>query len=191
MISTLSGIFLHYRLDDSTGMKMTLTIRTATPSDAALLNEMGYASYRAQFEHLWESREELENYLHDQYSISAIQKSLHDPADRWLIAAADGPVGFAKLHWQSAVPAEELTGALLSKIYLLPDRVGQGYGEALFKTAIAEAKERGETFLWLEVLENNPRARKFYQSHGMRHIKDVVFSSATQSSTVHILGMGV
>ncbi len=170
---------------------MTLTIRNATPNDAALLNRIGYVSYRAQFEHLWQSREELESYLQHQYSISAIEKSLQDPADHWLIAATDQPIGFAKLNWQSALPAESLSGALLSKIYLLPDQVGKKYGETLFRAVIEEVKERGETFLWLEVLKNNPRARKFYESLGMRHIKDVLFTSATQSSKVHILGMGV
>jgi ribosomal protein S18 acetylase RimI-like enzyme len=97
----------------------------------------------------------------------------------------------AKLNWQSTLPAEGLSGALLSKIYFLPDSVGKKYGETLFRAVIDEVRERGETFLWLEVLENNPRARKFYESLGMRHIQDVLFTSATQSSKVHILGMGV
>lgn len=168
-----------------------LTIRAATSEDTALLNRMGYLSYRAQFEQLWQSGDELESYLHGQYSIPTIQKSLQDPADLWLIATAGRPVGFAKLNWQRALPDMDLSGALLSKIYLLPDRVGKKYGAMLFEAVIAEVKKRGETFLWLEVLENNPRARKFYESQGMRHIKDVLFTSATQSSKVHIMGMAV
>lgn len=170
---------------------MTLTIRAANTHDVKLLSQIGYISYRAHFAHLWESSSELASYLEKQYSWLAIQNSLKCPKDHWLIAATDTAVGFAKLSWQSKIPEENISGALLSKIYLLPDQVGKKYGEALFEAVLEAVKARGITFLWLEVLENNPRARQFYESFGMKHIKDVVFESTTQSSVVHILGMEI
>ncbi len=115
---------------------MKLTIRTADIYDAELLSEMGYASYRAHFEHLWQSWAELEDYLQDQYAVSVIENSLTDSAYHWMIAATDKPVGFTKLIWQSLIPEENISGALLSKIYLLPDQIGKKYGEALLKAAI-------------------------------------------------------
>lgn len=45
-----------------------LKIRTARAEDAALLNEMGNASYRHHFAHLWHNADELACYLQQEYS---------------------------------------------------------------------------------------------------------------------------
>ena len=51
-------------------------------------------------------------------------------------------------------------------IYLLPDYWGKGYGKELLKNVLDELKFQGfsEVFLW--VLEENSRARRFYESYG-------------------------
>ena len=48
-----------------------LTIRTAHREDAPLLSEMGNASYRHHFAHLWHSASELAHFLQQEYSLSA------------------------------------------------------------------------------------------------------------------------
>ncbi|MBQ6142897.1 MAG: GNAT family N-acetyltransferase [Clostridia bacterium] len=49
-------------------------------------------------------------------------------------------------------------------IYLLPEYVGKSYGKKLFKATLNELTELGykDVFLW--VLEENVRARRFYES---------------------------
>ncbi|MDD4074729.1 MAG: GNAT family N-acetyltransferase [Eubacteriales bacterium] len=56
-------------------------------------------------------------------------------------------------------------GEIIS-VYLLPDAMRKGYGTALLKAAIDELKKRGyrDVFLW--VLEENLRARSFYEKLG-------------------------
>ncbi len=51
-------------------------------------------------------------------------------------------------------------------IYFLPDYIGKGYGGVLLKTVLDELKKQGfsEVFLW--VLEENIRARRFYEKYG-------------------------
>jgi hypothetical protein len=39
------------------------------------------------------------------------------------------------------------------------------------------------------VLGDNVRARKFYEAFGMQHIKDIPFITASQQSTLQIMGM--
>ena len=73
-----------------------LKIRTARAEDAALLNEMGNASYRHHFAHLWHNADELACYLQQEYSLASLQRSLTDSQCCWLIAEAPHPVGFAK-----------------------------------------------------------------------------------------------
>ncbi|HEL0658056.1 TPA: GNAT family N-acetyltransferase [Streptococcus equi subsp. zooepidemicus] len=57
------------------------------------------------------------------------------------------------------------SGEVIS-IYLLPKYMGKGYGSKLLNFVMNEIKEQGfkEVFLW--VLEDNHRARKFYENYG-------------------------
>lgn len=51
-------------------------------------------------------------------------------------------------------------------IYFLPEYMGKGYGKELLRVAIRQLKKLGfqEIFLW--VLEDNLRARRFYEKEG-------------------------
>lgn len=56
-------------------------------------------------------------------------------------------------------------GEIIS-IYLLPDYMGKGYGKTLLKSAISELKMQGFENIFLWVLEENIRARHFYEKSG-------------------------
>lgn len=51
-------------------------------------------------------------------------------------------------------------------IYLLPNYFGRGYGEALLKGAVDVLKQQGHRHIYLWVLRENDRARRFYEKHG-------------------------
>ena len=40
-------------------------------------------------------------------------------------------------------------------------------------------------------LDANPQARRFYERQGFQHLRDTVFSTASQQSTLHILGKAI
>lgn len=61
----------------------------------------------------------------------------------------------------------------------------------MFERFIAIAQNRGKKYLWLEVLEQNERAYRFYEKQGMLHVKDTVLSTASQQSTLKIMGMPI
>lgn len=48
-----------------------------------------------------------------------------------------------------------------------------------------------EKILWLEVLEQNERARKFYDKQGMQFIKAIAFETASQRSILKIMGISL
>ena len=164
-----------------------LTIRTAHREDAPLLSEMGNASYRHHFAHLWHSASELAHFLQQEYSLPALHRSLADERSCWLIAEARHPVGFAKYSCHQPMASDGPRGTLLHKLYLLPTETGHGYGEQIFSAVEARAQAAGDDWLWLEVLASKPGARRFYERSGMQYVKDSVFRSATQTSTLHIL----
>jgi hypothetical protein len=41
------------------------------------------------------------------------------------------------------------------------------------------------------VLQGNEGARRFYESWGMRHLRDEVFSTPEQTSVLHVYGMAI
>lgn len=51
-------------------------------------------------------------------------------------------------------------------IYLLPDFMGKGYGKRLFEEVLRELEEMGFRDIFLWVLEENTKAREFYERQG-------------------------
>ncbi|EIZ2109980.1 GNAT family N-acetyltransferase [Salmonella enterica] len=168
-----------------------LTIRKAGPDDAVLLSKMGYSSYTHHFSHLWHEHDELQAFLSQEYSLPVLQQSLQSNAGSWFIAQDTNPAGFARVSWHCSVGEDGPAGTLLHKLYFLPGETGKGYGERLFAEIVSMAQRRGETFFWLEVLDVNPQAYRFYIRQGLVHIGDTIFSTATQRNTLHILGMNI
>jgi len=56
-------------------------------------------------------------------------------------------------------------GEIIS-IYLLPDYIGKGYGKILMEATLSELKKQGYENVFLWVLEENNRARIFYEKFG-------------------------
>ena len=164
-----------------------LHIRRATLDDIPLLQHMAITSYRHHLAHLWKNPDELAHFLTEEYGEAALQRSLSTANCVWLIASAGEPVGFAKYTRQQRIESDNIIGTLLHKLYLMPGETGKNYGEQIFSEVSGQAKASEETHLWLEVLADNPRARRFYQRLGMKHIKDITFTTATQTSTLNIL----
>jgi len=168
---------------------MAFTIRNARPDDVSLLHQLGRMTYSAHFKHMWVSEAEMDAFISKEYGISELVSSLADPAESWLIAETDRPVGFAKLKWNAPVPDSGISGAQLCKLYLDPQETGKNYGRQIFESIISTSRDKREGYLWLEVMGANARARKFYEAFGMQHIKDIPFITASQQSVVQILGM--
>lgn len=62
-----------------------------------------------------------------------------------------------------------ITGNFLSKIYVHPDKRGQGLGKAMLQYCAAEMRARGEKILWLTVNRDNQESIAFYESQGLRN----------------------
>ncbi|MBR4579967.1 MAG: GNAT family N-acetyltransferase [Lachnospiraceae bacterium] len=62
-------------------------------------------------------------------------------------------------------------GEIIS-IYFLPEYWGKGYGRKLFEAVLNELKKQGFKTVYLWVLEDNKRARRFYESLGLKCTTD-------------------
>ena len=87
-----------------------------------------------------------------------------DPAFAALIAeTAEGvPIGYA-LFWQSYVTETEMTGGLLSDLYVVPAWRRQGVARALLAAAARASADAGGEFLVWAVDADNNQAREFYR----------------------------
>ncbi|NIF48573.1 GNAT family N-acetyltransferase [Enterobacter sp. Ap-1006] len=170
---------------------MSMKIRKARLEDVPLLAKLGSESYRHHFERHWVSAEELQAFIEEEYAPQTLAESLACPEVSWFIAEVEKPVGFAKISWNLPVPEHSFSGALLNKLYLAPGETGKNYGKLIFEEMLRLARRREQHYLWLQVLEGNEGARRFYEAQGMRHLTNETFSSATQASTLYILGRSI
>lgn len=72
-----------------------------------------------------------------------------------------GTASFCKSRWEKYSDYGEIVS-----LYFLPDYIGKGYGKLLLNKCIEELKQCGFSKVLLWVLEDNHRARKFYEKNG-------------------------
>lgn len=60
------------------------------------------------------------------------------------------------------------SGEIIS-LYLLPEFIGKGYGKQLMEVLLLELQKQGYQEVYLWVLEENLRARRFYEKMGFVH----------------------
>ena len=77
-----------------------------------------------------------------------------------------GTTGFGK----SRMIEMEGFGEIVS-LYFLPQYMGKGYGRQLLLAAVRELKKMGYDKVYLWVLEENQRARRFYEKYGFMQTK--------------------
>ncbi len=95
------------------------------------------------------------------------------PGVRTLIALENGKYAGTASFAASRFPEYAGSGEVIS-LYLLPKYAGRGYGRALLGSALDGLAAMGyaEAFLW--VLEDNMRARHFYENAGFTLAADVL-----------------
>ncbi|MFW0753945.1 GNAT family N-acetyltransferase [Pseudomonas sp. H11T01] len=158
-----------------------INIREATNADLNALREIGCETYREHFSAIW-SPAGMQGFLNQDFSPSALGKSLESPASHWWLVASDDSgrvVGFSKVNWSTPAPLTGEMGVELQKIYFLKSDAGRGYGKQLLRFICDRAIEHGERLLWLDVLKTNANARRFYESFGLREVGEIPFKTDT------------
>ncbi|WP_265522154.1 GNAT family N-acetyltransferase [Oerskovia flava] len=141
-----------------------VTIRTATPRDAAVIAQVHIASWRGAYAGI----------VPDEYlaSLDVDQreelwaKILSGGEGSLWVAEADGrALGFANLGPSRDEDAED--GDLeIYAIYLDPEAWGRGVARDLMRTMLGEVPPGTPVSLW--VLADNERAKHFYRRHGFQ-----------------------
>jgi ribosomal protein S18 acetylase RimI-like enzyme len=106
----------------------------------------------------------VERFLEEFYDADAFRRLIDDDAALLAVATADAVRGFV-----AARPDDDATDAYhLTRLYVEPDRWGEGIGRRLLRWAEDRAAANGAGRLTLGVMAANDRAMGFYEAAGYR-----------------------
>lgn len=166
--------------------------REASSDDIPALVKLGRETSRRWFADVYTS-EELSAFLERDFRDDVLAAHIRSPElHTYLIHEwQNKPVGFARINWGKPIPMTDETGAELQKIYYLDGHTGKGLGRELMAAVIEVVAGRGESNLWLDVLNNNPRAGSFYKKLGFDLIGDKPFATGRGEIGLQVMRMRV
>ena len=137
-----------------------MLVRPARREDAAAIADVHVRTWQAAYEHVFgaERLARIGDGRRAQWD-----EWLADPQSGWQVFVAEEAArvfGFASVGESRDEPGK---GELFA-IYVLPEAWGSGAGSALMTTALEALCSYSSATLW--VLEDNPRARRFYEREG-------------------------
>lgn len=156
---------------------MTITLRPATPEDAAALAELGRRAFIAKFADLY-TEADLSAFLDSAHTEAVVSAELAKPAMRIQLAERDGEMAaFCKLVMACGWPehARGTCAIELKQLYADPAMIGGGIGAQLMDWAVAAARAAGADEIQLSVFSENADAQRFYARHGFTKIADIHF----------------
>jgi GNAT superfamily N-acetyltransferase len=149
---------------------VTVTVRAATPADAALI--FGFVRALADYERLLDQVEATE---------ADIARDLFGPAPRAFcdIAESEGaPVGFA-LWFYNYSTFRGRHGLYLEDLFVVPEARGKGAGKALLRRLAQRCLDEGLARLEWAVLDWNAPSIAFYDSLGADALDDWIVRRLT------------
>jgi ribosomal protein S18 acetylase RimI-like enzyme len=157
------------------------TLRRACAADAAVLAELGTATFVETFGHLY-TAEDLQAFLDESHSVEAYATALANPHYALWLAEQDGrALGYAQAG-RCGLPHADVRpeDGEIKRLYLRADAQNSGCGRALMDTALAWLLRDGPRTLWLSVWSENLGAQRFYARYGFTFVDEYHFIVGAQ-----------
>lgn len=168
-------------------------VRTAVPSDATALSELGAETFRETFDDS-NTPEDMARYLAESFFPAQQAAEIADSQSVVLVAehhTPSGPtalVGYAQLRaGEVPVDVQGPNPLELKRLYVLRAWHGRGVAQALMQVCLDTALARGCRTLWLGVWEHNGRAQAFYAKYGFVRVGQHEFVLGTDVQTDWLL----
>ena len=161
--------------------KLSVTLRLATPGDAAKLARFAEMTFRESYASQ-NTVADMNAYVDATFQPEGIARELDDPSNTFIIAQTpDQVVGYAKLRRGKSVSCVSADPAAeLERIYVHPDLAGKGVGKRLLARSLDIVRAEAAACLWLGVWEHNQRAIEFYISQGFVDVGSHYFRLGSQ-----------
>jgi ribosomal protein S18 acetylase RimI-like enzyme len=155
---------------------MSITIRPATERDLPAIASFARWTYEKAFGDGF-SPEDLAHHLNHRLS----DRYFRDAAarDRFFIADVDGQMAGYVQFGPGDGKTKESPHRQIVRLYVHPDRQGQGIGSALMDAALADKSMASADAIYLDVWDRNDGARRLYERFGFEVIGGHNFTTAT------------
>jgi ribosomal protein S18 acetylase RimI-like enzyme len=152
-----------------------IVYRRAISADASALAAFAARTFTETFGHLYPP-EDLAAFLAAKYGADIQAREIAEPETTYTLALrCDEIVGYCQLGAYELPIACEDRPLEIHRLYVDASVKGAGVARALMDDALAQARARGATSLWLSVWENNARAQAFYRRYGFEHVGEHKF----------------
>lgn len=162
----------------------TITIRIATPADAATIADLSRQTFYDAFA-ADNTPENMDKFMNEQFTREKLMAEVSDPASIFLLASiGDEVVGYARLR-ESSNPPElgSLPAIEIARIYAVTTTIRKGVGSTLMQRCLTIAQEKQRSVIWLGVWEHNKRAIDFYTKWGFQKFSEHIFEVGDDPQT--------
>jgi diamine N-acetyltransferase len=148
----------------------SLALSAVQPEDQPVLYELMDEVYRSGYRYIWEDQGDW--YVNLIYNRHTLHKELKKSTSHYFfVEVADRKIGILKYDFPFSPKEIEIPNAMkLHRLYLHPDVHGKGIAKILIDHCEKVAIENGLEAIWLEAMECQMQARKFYEKVGFREI---------------------
>jgi diamine N-acetyltransferase len=153
-----------------------ITIRIATPADAAMIADLSRQTFYDAFA-ADNTPENMAKFMNEQFTREKLMAEVVDPASIFLLAIIDNEVvGYARIRESSnSLELDNQPAIEIARIYAVTTTIGKGVGSALMQRCLTIAQEKQCSVVWLGVWEHNKRAIDFYTKWGFHKFSEHIF----------------
>lgn len=146
----------------------TLQLKALETHDQAELLTLMQTIYPPVYGHLWEDGSL--KYLKKIYGESNFQQELSEGATHYLrVYVEEVPSGVLRvIHSRKCPDFPERSAMKLQRIFLHPETHGKGIGKKIMDWVVDQAKQEGKDLLWLECMDTQQQALRFYEKMGFQ-----------------------
>jgi ribosomal protein S18 acetylase RimI-like enzyme len=160
-----------------------ITIRLATPADAAALAEIAERTFRDTFA-AHNDPADLESYVRKAYGEAQQRREL-ESGNIALLLERDGElIAYTQMLPRPASPHGDFE---IARFYVDKNHHGRGIAQTLMQAAYDTARALGGTTIWLGVWEHNPRAIAFYAKCGFVDVGSQPFLVGSDLQTDRVM----
>lgn len=142
-----------------------MNLRRAIKEDAKKIAEISREAFAKAFR-TEENADEVDGYL-SELDTEYFQKSMESITCRFIVLSElDELIGFAQMIKKTPPTATSHSWLKLERLYLVPESIGTGAGKLMMDGFFEMVSEESIDYAWLEVLNSNERAVRFYERLG-------------------------
>lgn len=170
-------------------MENSIKVRDILVSEYNILADLGRKTYQKQFASNWHEGD-LEKFLDASFNPKKLKSELKENTKfkHFFVYQDDFILGYASLKLYRFLPGiKEADSSLIEKIYLNDNAVGKGVGSILMNHVISYLLSLNKEYVWLEVLDSNDRAKKFYEKHGFNIHRKRPFDNGKLQTNIIIM----